>query len=214
MRTPSPMIRSLRRAAVPLLVTALLVGCGGAPSDGGQAAATPATGAEQDPATPTPRPTPTPTPGPAATTPAQPCGAIENPPQQAGSHLIGDTEPPVPYSSTPPTSGWHTSGALDVTIHTESDPLSEAAQVSVLEADGVVVTYRDLGEDDVAALEAVVRERYDGQVAVTPYDRLEPGQVAFTAWGALQLCDGLDLDALEAFAQDHLGDDVTPGHNH
>jgi hypothetical protein len=204
------MVRTLRRVLAPLLVSALLAGCGGTSPDE-QAAATPAAGGERDPAAPTPTPTPPPEP---AATPAPACGAIENPPQQAGSHLIGDTEPPVPYSSIPPTSGWHTSGALDVSIHSVDDPLSEAAQVSVLEADGVVVAYHDLPEDDVAALEAVVRERYDGQVAVTPYDKLEPGQVAFTAWGTLQVCDGLDLAALESFAQEHVGDDVTPGHSH
>jgi hypothetical protein len=142
------------------------------------------------------------------------CGPVENPPQQAGSHLIGDTEPPIPYSSVPPTSGWHTSGALEVRIHSIEDPLSEAAQVSVLEADGVVITYHDLPAEDVATLEDLVREHYDGQVALTPYDRLEPGQVALTAWGTLQTCQGLDLAAVETFVDTHVAEDVSPGHSH
>jgi hypothetical protein len=140
------------------------------------------------------------------------CTEVVNPPLQAGSHLIGDNAPPVPYSSTPPTSGWHTSGALDVSIHGADDPLSEPEQVSVLEADGVVVTYRDLPAEDVAALEDLVRAEYDGRVAVTPYDAIEPGEVALTAWGALQRCDGLDLAAVRAFVDRKVGEEVVPGH--
>jgi hypothetical protein len=72
-------------------------------------------------------------------------------------------------------------------------------QVSVLEAGGVVVTYRDVPDADRTALEEHVGATYAGRVAVTPYDQLEPGQVAFTAWGTLQRCDGLDLSTLDAF---------------
>lgn len=127
------------------------------------------------------------------------CGPVEEPPLQSGSHLIGDQQPPVPYSSTPPTSGWHASGALEITVHPPDDPLSEPKQVSVLEAGGVVVSYRDIADEDRLELEQHVRERHQGTVAVTPYEQLEPGQVAYTAWGALQRCEGLDLAALDAF---------------
>jgi hypothetical protein len=140
------------------------------------------------------------------------CGPVEQPPLQAGSHLIGDAEPPVPFSSTPPTSGWHSSGALEVTVHGEDDPLTEPEQVSVLEADGVVISYRDLPEDDIAALAAFVEDGYAGRVAVTPYDAIDPGEVALTAWGHLQRCDGLDLDAVRAFVDTHASDEVDPGH--
>lgn len=206
-------IRSARGfpQAVLVALIAVLAGCGSptAPQDAAQSPTPSPAGGKASAA-------PTEDAGPvaAAEGAAVSCEPVEEPPLQAGSHLIGDTEPPVPYSSTPPTSGWHTSGAFEVTIHGPDDQLSEAAQVSVLEADGVVVTYRDLPAEDVAALEELVRERYDGRIAVTPYDALEPGQVALTAWGTLQRCSGLDLDAITAFAEDHLGDDVTPGHSH
>jgi hypothetical protein len=141
------------------------------------------------------------------------CGPVEHPPEQGGQHLIGDQEPPVPYSSTPPTSGWHSSGAFEIAIQPPDDPLSEPRQVSVLEAHAVVVTYRDLEDEDRAALEALVREHYEGRAAVTPYDQLEPGQVGLTAWGTLQLCEGLDVEAVAAFIDEHAAEEpAVPGH--
>lgn len=127
------------------------------------------------------------------------CGPVETPALQGGSHLLGDQPPPVPYASTPPTSGWHASGAFTINVRGPSEALSEPQQVSVLEAGGVVATYRDLPEDDRGALEETATMSYPGRLAVTPYDRIDEGEVAFTAWGALQRCDGLDLDALAAF---------------
>jgi hypothetical protein len=135
------------------------------------------------------------------------CSAPENPPVQGGSHLLGDNEPPVPWNSVPPTSGWHASGAFDIGIRGADDPLTEARQVSVLEVGGVVVTYRDLPAAELAALTERIAGAHDGQVTLTPYDRLEAGEVAFTAWGVKQVCAGVDLEALDAFvaayAEDH-----------
>ena len=59
---------------------------------------------------------------------------------QFGSHLIGDAEPPVPYSSTPPTSGWHASGGFQIVVQPTDQPLRESVQVSIEEAGDVVVT--------------------------------------------------------------------------
>jgi hypothetical protein len=126
------------------------------------------------------------------------CGEVVFPPLQFGSHLIGDRDPPVPYSSVPPTSGWHGSGAPAEGIHTT--PLSEPAQVLVLEAGGVVVTHHDLPDGDVARLHEVASSPgFTDRVVVTPYEEIDPGTTAFTSWGAMQLCDGLDLTALEAY---------------
>lgn len=127
------------------------------------------------------------------------CGSIERPAVQGGSHLLEGAEPPVPYTTTPPTSGWHASGAFEVGIFGPEDPLTEPEQVSVLEADAVVVTWNGLSQQQRDALEALVRERFPGQAAVTFYDGLPPGQVALTAWGVLQRCDGLDAEAIAAF---------------
>lgn len=141
------------------------------------------------------------------------CAAPEFPQLQFGSHLLGDTPPPVPYSSTPPTSGWHASGAIPITIA----ELTEPQQVSVLEVGAVVVTHDGLSEADRTALERHVTDRYSGRVAVSPYEPLEDAVVAFAGWGVLQRCDTLDLAALDAFVDvyaaqdpDVPGTDATP----
>ncbi|MEX0657672.1 MAG: DUF3105 domain-containing protein, partial [Egibacteraceae bacterium] len=176
-----------------------------------------------DPPTPTPTPTLTddavgdegtgeePAPGGEAVTIAS-CSPVESPAPSPGGHLIGDREPPAPYTSVPPTSGWHASGAFTIAVHGPDDPLPEPRQVSVLEAGGVVVAYHDLDEQTRTELEEHVRERYPGRVAVTPYDQLEPGYVAFTAWQTLQRCEGLALAVLDTFVAEHADEEVdTPG---
>jgi len=140
------------------------------------------------------------------------CAPEELPRQQFGLHLIGDRPPPVPYSSTPPTSGWHASGGFAIAISPPDRPLSEPQQVSVLEAGGVVVSYHQLPQIERRQLEAHVRDRFPDRVAVTSYDKLRPGQVALTAWGVLQRCDGLDLSVLDGFVAAHaVARPATPG---
>lgn len=140
------------------------------------------------------------------------CGEVTNPPPEDGGHLLGDQQPPTPYGSTPPTSGWHVSGHTPVTVRPPDEPLSEPRQVSVLEAGGVVVTYRELSPEERTALEDHVREHHAGTVAVTAYEELEPGEVAFTAWGVRQRCDGVDTEALDAFVDAHADQDPDGGH--
>jgi hypothetical protein len=140
------------------------------------------------------------------------CDLVEQPRLQAGEHLIGGQPAPVPYSSTPPTSGWHASGAFDIGVHDANDPLSEPKQVSVLEAGGVVVTYHRLADEARTRLEEHVRGDHPGTVAITPYGQLEPGQVAFTAHGVLQRCDGVDLPTLDAFVERYADEEIdVPG---
>lgn len=119
---------------------------------------------------------------------------------QSGLHLVGDAEPPVPYSSTPPTSGWHRSGTAEAGV--ASEPLPEPDQVGLLEAGHVVITHGRLPASDRATLAAWVDGRDD--VALTSYDALGDGEVVLAAWGVLQRCDGPDLDAAGRFA-DHYG---------
>ncbi|MEE8600224.1 DUF3105 domain-containing protein [Euzebya tangerina] len=136
------------------------------------------------------------------------CSAPEFPALQFGSHLLGDTPPPVPYSSTPPTSGWHASGAIPITI----DTLSEPQQVSVLEVGAVVITHNGLQDTERSRLEQQVRDNYADRVSVTPYDPLSEGEVTFAGWGVLQRCDGVDLDALDTFVDVYAVEDpAVPG---
>lgn len=131
------------------------------------------------------------------------CGPVETIPVQGEGHLVGDQEPPVPYNSTPPTSGWHTSGDVPFTVYGPDDPLTEPEQVTVLELEGVVISYNGLAEEDVATLTELVSGEYADKAALTPYDQLADGQVAMTAWGKVQVCDDLDVDAITAFMDAH-----------
>ena len=189
------------------LVAVLLGACStgteppqGLPSEGTPAAASggPSEPAPSEPATPS------------DDEPVASCGPTTAVPEQSGSHLVGDNEPPVPYNSTPPTSGWHSSGSVAIRVHDE--PLTEPEQVSVLEAGGAVVSYGTLPRPDVAKLARLVRRHYDGRVALTPYKKLDRGQVALTAWATLRLCDGVDLRAVRRFADTHADQVGEPGH--
>ena len=140
------------------------------------------------------------------------CDSPEFPPVQFGSHLIGDAEPPVPYSSIPPTSGWHASGGFHIAVQPPDQPLRESVQVSIEEAGAVVVTYRDVDEADRQRLEEAVRTRYPSRVAVTSYHELDPGAVVLAAFGVLQRCDGVDLGALDAFVAAYAAEEpAVPG---
>lgn len=126
------------------------------------------------------------------------CAAPELPPVQAGLHLIGDRRPPVPYSSTPPTSGWHRSGVGGPGVAAE--PLSEPVQVGLLEQGLVVVTHGPLTDDEAQALHDLAAS-FPDTLAVTPYSPLAAGEVVVSAWGVLQRCRGVDADALSVFAR-------------
>ena len=129
------------------------------------------------------------------------CGPVETIPIQGEGHLVGDQEPPVPYNSTPPTSGWHTSVDVAIAVAPDGEPLTEPEQVTVLELGGVLASYNGLEPADQEELEGLAAEVHAGQLAVTPYSKLDPGQVALTAWGFLQQCDALDPAAIAAFVE-------------
>lgn len=141
------------------------------------------------------------------------CHPVRRIPEQGGSHLVGGAAPPVPYNSTPPTSGWHSSGAFTVGVQPRNDPLSEPELVSVLEAGGAVISYRAIGDRPTARIERIVRRSYAGQVAVTPYNQLQRGEVALTFWGTVQRCDGVDAHAIRRFVEQRVVREVDqPGH--
>lgn len=132
------------------------------------------------------------------------CDPVQRPQLQEGSHLLGEQDPPVPYSSSPPTSGWHSSGRpLDA--GTYLDEVSGPQQVRVLEQGGIVVAYDPTLPD--ATIDRLQRlpDEVDG-VLVTPYaDATSP--VTLTAWGVLQTCDDVTAADVTAFRDEHARDD-------
>lgn len=143
---------------------------------------------------------PAPTPGPeAAPTATDACAAGELPQLQAGSHLLGDTDPPVPYSSTPATSGWHTSGAVETGVL--ADPIDDPRVVAILEQGGVVALYDPATAEagDVRALRGLGEDTHAGRLSVAPYAGELDAPIVLAAWGVLQRCDALDPDAVATF---------------
>ncbi|MBW3621451.1 MAG: DUF3105 domain-containing protein [Actinobacteria bacterium] len=132
------------------------------------------------------------------------CAPAVEPPLQDGSHLLGDAEPPVAYSSTPPTSGWHASGNPRTGVIPAEDPLTDPELVLTIEVGQAVVAYDPARVDTgtVAELEELATGTYDQQLTVTPYEGAE-APLSLVAWGVLQSCDELDPDVLDAFVTAH-----------
>lgn len=151
------------------------------------------------------------------------CGEVEHVVDAGHHHLSGDGEAPVPYTTTPPTSGWHHRGRdrISEALRVHEEPLAEELQVSVLAVDGVVVSHSGLDDDERSELERHV-ERFSQPVVATPYAELDDGQVALTAWAALQVCEGVDLGSVDAFVEEHAAEepdydmnaDDPGGHDH
>ncbi len=132
------------------------------------------------------------------------CAVGELPRVQEGSHLLGDTAPPVPYSSTPASSGWHTSGRLPVQVWDR--PLDDPDVVNLLEGGAVVALHDDrLSTVDLATLEILADGIHAGRLAAAPYDGALTDPLVLVGWGVLQGCSALDEDALAAFVLANAG---------
>jgi hypothetical protein len=111
--------------------------------------------------------------------------------------LRGAAEPD--YLTDPPTSGPHAPApARDGVL---PNPLGRPEQVGHLEAGGILFQHSTLPEADLRALEALAGTG----VVVVPNDDL-PAPVVATAWTRKMVCSTVDVDALSAFAEAHLGD--------
>lgn len=116
----------------------------------------------------------------------------------SASHVLPGTGDPE-YQTDPPTSGPHEprpplSGVLD-------EPVARPTQVGSLEGGGVLLQHRDLEPDELRELEQLAGDA----VAVAPNPDL-PERVVATAWLFKQTCTSVDVDALRAFVDAHLGE--------
>lgn len=130
----------------------------------------------------------------AGAAPSDACQPVEHPPLQLGSHLVGDAEPPSPYTSTPPSSGWHSTSVPPPGIADE--PLEDPDIVSALEAGLVVVAVSP--EVDLAGATPLV-EQFPRRLVVTTFEQAMPTPVALLTWGKLSRCDELDPTGVTTF---------------
>jgi hypothetical protein len=126
------------------------------------------------------------------------CGPVQAFPSQGNDHIQPDQSHP-PYSTNPPTSGWHWANPQEWGIYTT--PQVQEQLVHNLEHGGIVVQYRDLSSEEIKTLTAlVIHDRYHRLLA--PYPGLPEGtKVALTAWAHLQNCNGINEEALRAFTE-------------
>lgn len=135
------------------------------------------------------------------------CGPVESPEVQGGGHLIGDNPAPVPYTSTPGTSGWHASGQPRTGVVRE--PLPEPEIVSVLEHGQIVAAYDpgSLPPDQVVVLEELAEGPLEGDLTVTPFEEEMGAPLVLNAWGTRQACAVADPEAITRFVERHAEDD-------
>lgn len=137
------------------------------------------------------------------------CAEVELPPVQFGSHLLGDAQPPTPYSSTPASSGWHQSGPPPLGVFDE--PLPEPAIVSALEVGAVGILHDGLSSSELQSLtDHVEQQGYGSRTTITPYPDLPEGRLTLVAWGVVQRCTDVDGLALDRFVGAYAADEVLP----
>lgn len=137
-----------------------------------------------------------PSPTPAAQLALGQCTPVQNFPSQGGTHISPGESHPA-YNSNPPNSGWHWANPQDWNIYTT--PQVQEQLIHNLEHGGIVIQYRDLPPADLQQLTSLV-ERDRIHMVLAPYPDLPAGaNVALTAWTHLQLCNGVDENAIRLF---------------
>lgn len=186
------------RLTVAALTVTVLSACG----NGGQTAADDASpeSTATAPATPSP-------------TPARGCAEPEFPSLQDGGHLLEGADPPVAYSSTPGTSGWHAGGAPRTGVFGLDEELSEPHIVLALEVGQIVASYdpSTLRPDEVTELEQLAATEHDGTLTVTPFTaRDQDAPLVLNGWGVRMACQDVDAEVIGSFIETQLSS--APGH--
>lgn len=137
-------------------------------------------------------------PMPDTTDPETGCGPVDRPSMMVATHLVGDAEPPSPYTSVPPTSGWHT--AEEPRTGVTDQALRDPEIVSALEAGIVVLAVQPDMLDSTVVSE--LAEQFSDRLLVVPYTEM-PTSVALLTWGALQRCPEVDRGTVTTFVLRH-----------
>lgn len=112
----------------------------------------------------------------------------------------------VAYNSVPATSGDHYSAAQHCGFYTSEIP--DERVVHNLEHGNIVISYNLPEQSDIDALEDVYNDLggwKDHYTVARSYPKIAPGQVALSAWGVLDIMDGVDKERIERFYEHYVG---------
>lgn len=125
------------------------------------------------------------------------CGPVQRETLDARSvHVLpSDEADDVTYETDPPTSGPHLPGPETRPVHDE--PIPGPIQVGLLEEGVVLFQYAGITADQQAEVEALAG---DGVVVAPAASLPDDAAVVATAWVTKQVCGGVDVEALRAFA--------------
>ena len=114
----------------------------------------------------------------------------------------------VEYASFPPTSGDHWPPESTARCGFNTDEVPDERVVHNLEHSNIVVNYNLATGEEVDQLRQVMGDIGLANVwgITRPYgDGLEVGQIALTAWGVIDVMDGIDPDRIDAFFDAYSG---------
>ena len=113
----------------------------------------------------------------------------------------------VVYNSFPPTSGDHWSAAQSCGFY--EGPIPDERVVHNLEHSNIVISYNLPNQADVEALKEIYNDLEDSWrnhfTVVRPYDEIAPGQIGLSAWGVLDVMDGIDEARIIRFYEHYVG---------
>ncbi len=137
-----------------------------------------------------------------AVPPPRPAEVGERVPDGGAGHISPDRR--VTYNCEPPTSGPHWVNPAPWGIYERTAP-SETI-VHNLEHGGIVIHYKEISPEDLAALSKQVNEiRLGGfnKILVQPNGKLKQNGLALTAWRWLYLLPGYDAQQVDQFIRSH-----------
>lgn len=109
-----------------------------------------------------------------------------------------------PYSSFPPTSGPHYATPADPGFY--SDPLVPETVVHNLEHGQIVIWYDPtLTQEELDQIEDITRDQLVATVAVPSAQLEAPYNIVTTAWGAMQSCEEVSEQVINAFRAEFQG---------
>ena len=125
------------------------------------------------------------------------------------THLQSVTDPHVPYSTDPPTSGPHTQAVPAFKVYTE--PIAKESQVHGLEDGGVVINYQpELDKATVDKLAEIanlyIKTPGKENIIMSPYPGLS-NPIVLTTWGRMDRLDTLDETRIRAFVDAYVNID-------